>query len=98
MPNMGCSAIQEEEEDEEVITTVIGTKRPRQKLVHITALLYFNCGRVAEKETVTVTSGASYSLHQCVSEFKGVFAFHGKVLLFQACGTSVVTQQRSQVT
>jgi hypothetical protein len=33
-----------------------------------------------------------------VSDFKDVFTSDGKVLFYQACGKSIVTQQRSQVT
>jgi hypothetical protein len=41
---------------------------------------------------------ASSCLHQCVSDFKDVFTSDGEVLFCQACGKSVVTQQRSKGT
>jgi hypothetical protein len=43
-------------------------------------------------------STASKRLHQCVSEFKDEFTPGNKVLCCQACGKSIVAQQRPLVT
>jgi hypothetical protein len=45
----------------------------------------------------TVKSSASCRLHQYISDFKDLFTSGGKVLFSQACGKSVVPQQRSLV-
>jgi hypothetical protein len=45
-----------------------------------------------------VKSSDSSSLRQYVSDFKDVFTSDSKVIICQACGKSIVPQQRSQVT
>jgi hypothetical protein len=45
-----------------------------------------------------VKSSASSRFRQCVSDFKDVFTSDGEVPFGQACGKSLVAQQRSQVT
>jgi hypothetical protein len=45
-----------------------------------------------------VKSSDSSRLRQYISDLKDVFTSDGKVLFCQACGKSIVAQQRSQVT
>jgi hypothetical protein len=59
-----------------------------------------NCSEAVEisLKNGEVKSTGSSRLRQYVSDFKDVFTSDGKVLFCQACGISVVAQQRSQVT